>query len=1150
MKNSKSVGIAIAVMMLLALTCGAHIAWGQEVTAGVTGRVTDPSGGPIAGASITARDVARDISYPTETNADGAYYLTRLQIGRYEIKIEAKGFRTAVRPAFELVLNQVARVDVQLVVGVVSETVEITSATPLLQTETTELGTHLDHIVTESIPLITRNYGELTLLAPGVVSTNPGSFTSGQNTFQVGRPYINGNREQTSNYILDGLDNNQHDNNEVAYSPSPDAIQEVNLITQNPSAEFGNFLGGILNTSIKSGTNDYHGGAFEFLRNSDLNANEWSNKINPNNQIPRASLRFNQFGALVGGPIIKNRLFFFADYEGLRNPTTSTPQVFVMSSAERAGNFGEICTDVATNHFDAAGNCLNAKNLPAPQQLYAPQAGVAPTARTAIPFNNLTADGLTLSPAAVAVVTSSLYPMPSVSGTNILNYQQRVNNSADQGDFKIDWIPTDADHVSGRYSQQSVRNPTTETFLLASNGFTDFTYPLRSGVIDWTHTLGPTLLNDFRMGLSYFPVSQGYTNPTGQNLPQMFNIPGSTSPFLPSLQGLFGNVTNIGNNLAQFNTFADTVIQVSDSVSKTYNNHEFHFGFQFNRYRDNFLYPGNEGLAGFFNFNGQYTGNGPGGTSGGAGLADFMLGLPNNLGIGEGVGNRHMQNSIFALYGQDSWRLRRNLTLNLGLRWEVNTPRAAAEGNAVNYGLIGGAIITPTTNNGSSALYNQYNGITNFQPRIGIAWQPDFVKNTVIRAAYGVSNFTESNGVNNLLTQNPPFETAHNVTFAPTTNLPGSTLDQGFVGFPTGCTLALAVAFDPVCFKGVNIHAFDVNLRPAVHYQWNLSVQHQFGNSTTVQAGYVGQSNQHLSNIIMLQQKQLNADGTITPSPFLNPTLLGEIGQGRYTLSNGISTYNALQLVLQERFTRGLQAQVNYTWSKCLSDTPGFYGQYGDNVPTEAQTIAGWAFPQNPYDQQGDYGKCPQNIASLFNGYVVYELPFGHGRRYASSVGNALNYAIGGWRVSSSFVFHSGFAQTIFASSDTSGTGGFSTRANCVKGVSSRVPMAFDPVTGGVTFLNPAAVTTPAAGTFGNCPVGAFDGPGYKDADLSIAKDFHFTERHSLEFRMDALNFTNTPNFNFGQEYSGQHTAGASNYGEIFTSQGARQIQFGLKYTF
>jgi hypothetical protein len=1143
MKNSKSVGIVLVVMILLALTSGAHLALGQEVTASITGTVTDSSGAPVAGASVVARDVARDVSYPTETNADGAYYLTRLQIGRYEIKIEAKGFRTAAHPEFELVLNQVARVDVQLQVGTVSDTVEIGGTAPLLQTDTTELSTHLDHVVTESIPLITRNYGELTLLVAGVVSTNPGSFTSGQNTFQVGRPYINGNREQTSNYILDGLDNNQHDNNEVAYSPSPDAIQELNLITQNPSAEFGNFLGGILNTSIKSGTNAYHGSAFEFLRNGDLNANEWSNKINPLNQVARADLRFNQFGATFGGPIIKNRLFVFVDYEGLRNPTSSTQTVQVLSAAERAGNFGELCT----SGFNGAGICAKAS-----EQLFAPQTGVAPTARAPIPFNNLTADGLTLSSAAVAVVTSSLYPLPNVAGTNNLNYQQSTNNSADQGDVKIDWNPTDADHVSGRYSQQSVRNPTTETFLLASNGFTDFNYPLRSGVVDWTRTLGPTFLNDFRIGLTYFPVSQGFSNPTGQNLPQMFGIPGSPSQFLPSLQGLFGNVTNIGNNLGAFNTFADTVIQVGDSATKTYNNHEFHFGFQFNRYRDNFLYPGNEGLAGFFNFNGQYTGNGPGGTSGGAGVADFLLGLPNNLGVGEGVGNRHLQNSIYALYGQDSWRIRRNVTLNLGLRWEVNTPRAAEEGNAVNYTLFGGNVLTPATGDGGlgKALYKQYNGITNFQPRIGVAWQPDFWKNTVIRAAFGVSNFSESNGVNNLLTQNPPFETAHNVTFAPTTDLPASTLDQGFVGFPTGCTLALAIAFDPVCFQGVNIHAFDTHLRPAVHYQWNLSVQHQFGNNTTVQAGYVGQDNQHLSNIIMLQQNQLNANGTITPTPFLNPTLLSEVGQARYSLSDGISTYNALQLVVQERFTHSLQAQFNYTWSKCLSDTPGFFGQFGDNVATEAQTIAGWAFPQNPYDQQNDYGKCPQNVASLFNGYLVYELPFGQGQRFANNVGNALNLLVGGWRVSSSMVFHSGFAQTIFASSDTSGTGGFSTRADCVSGVPAHVPLTFDPATGGETFLNPAAVTTPAKGTFGNCPVGAFDGPGFKDADLSIAKDFKFTERQSLEFRMDALNFTNTPNFNFGQEFSGQHTAGASNYGEIFTSQGARQIQFGLKYRF
>ena len=1143
--------VLLCAALFVALVASVTPAWGQEVTGAINGTITDASGSPILGATVTAKDTARGTEYPTQTNGDGAYYLTHLPVGNYELRVEAKGFQTAAHPPFDLVLDQVARVDVQMTVGAMSQTVEVSGVPPLLQTETTDLSTHIDHVVTENIPLITGNYNQLTLLTPGAVSTNAGAFTSGQNTFQVGRPYINGNREQTNNYILDGIDNNQSDNNEVAYSPSTEAIQEFNLVTQNPSAEFGNFLGGIVNTTVKSGTNSYHGNVFEYLRNDALDARQWSDGLT---DTPKAALRYNRFGATFGGPIIKNRLFFFVDYEGQRMDSPSTQTVNVLSAAERTGNFGELCTA----GFNGAGMCndLQDGNI----QLYAPAAGTNPQNRTIIPFNNLTAAGFTLSPAALAIVNSPLYPLPNAGGLKF-QYTQRVLNNADQGDVKIDWTPTGEDRVFGRYSQQSFRNPTTQTYDLANNGFTDFNYPLKNGVIGWTRTIDPTLINDFRAGFSYFPVSQGFINPTGENLPQMFGIPGSTSSFLPSIQGLFGNVANIANPLSAANTFADTVFQIGDSIVKTHGNHEFHVGVQFNNYRDNFLYPGNEGLAGFFNFNGQYTGNptlidpanpksAP--LSIGSGLADFLLGLPNNLGIGEGVGNRHVRNNLWGIYGQDNWRIRPNLTLNLGLRWELNTPRAAQDDNAVNYQLFGGNLITSQMNNQGlgAALYKQYNGRANFQPRIGIAWQPGFLKNTVIRAAYGVTSFNESNGVNNLLTANPPFETAHNVTFAPTTTLPPSTLDDGFVGFPTGCTLALAVVFDPICFQGVNIHAFDIHIRPAVQQEWNLTVQHQFGSSTTVQLGYVGENDQHLSNIIMLQQKQLNADGTISPSPFLNPTLLGEIGQGRYSLSNGISNYNALEASLQERLSRGLQAQVNYTWSKCLSDTPGFFGQFGDNVATEAQTIAGWAFPQNPYNQIGDYGRCPQNIASIFNGYVVYELPFGHGRQFGNDSSTLVNLIAGGWRVSSGFIFHTGFAQTIFASSDTSNTGGFSTRADCVPGVSGRVPMVFNPANNGVSFLNPAAVTTPAAGTFGDCGVGAFDGPGYKSADISLSKSFSITERQALEFRMDMTNFTNTPIFNFGQEFSGQHTAGATNYGEIFTSQGARQIQFGLKYSF
>jgi len=300
----RSTGLAglLSVCLITLLSAVAPCAEGQGVTAAITGTITDPSGAAIADAEVTATDTARGTAYKTETNSEGAYYLTHVPVGTYELKVEAKGFQTAVRSAFELVMGQVARVDVQMTVGAMAQSVEVTGATPLLQTDTTDIGTHIDNIVTENVPLITGNYNKLTLLTPGAVSTNPGAFTSGQNTFQVGRPYINGNREQTNNYILDGIDNNQSDNNEVAYSPSVEAIQEFNLITDTPSAEFGNFLGGIVNTTIKSGTNSYHGSAFEFFRNDALNANEWSNNLTG---VPRPALRYNRFGGAFGGPIIR-----------------------------------------------------------------------------------------------------------------------------------------------------------------------------------------------------------------------------------------------------------------------------------------------------------------------------------------------------------------------------------------------------------------------------------------------------------------------------------------------------------------------------------------------------------------------------------------------------------------------------------------------------------------------------------------------------------------------------------------------------------------------------------------------------------------------------------------------------------------------------
>jgi hypothetical protein len=1114
----------------------------QEVTAGIIGTVVDASGSPIQGATATAKDLARGTEWSATTNETGTYNITRLPVGTYDLRVSAPGFQTAVKSSVTLVLNQNARVDVQMKVGQVAETVEVSGAQPVLQTQTTELSTVIDSRANEALPLATRNYNQLTLLAPGAVSTNPSAFTGPQASFQVGRPYVNGNREQTNNYILDGMDNNQIDNNDVAYAPSVDAIQEFNLITQNASAEFGNYLGGLVSVTLKSGTNSYHGSVFEFFRNDALNANTWANgltrggpvvagKTDSNGVGLKPLLRWNEFGATFGGPILKDKLFFFADYQGSRFDQPGTNNNFgVFTTAQRHGDFSGICTEGFT-----VGVCNNPAH-----QLFNPFSAATPAART--PFlNNQIPAGL-ISHAASGILNSPLYPAPTtellaLQSSNQTNFTHSSTN-LDQGDLKIDWNASGKDHVSGRYSQQSVRNPTTNSQALLGNSLN--TFPLQNLVVDWTRTVSASLVNDARVGYSYFPVTEGFSNPTGQNLGQQFGIAGVPDVFLPAMT--FGGAISLVGNNNLIQSFHDTVIKFEDTATWTKGRHVFHTGFQAFRYRTNIFYPGNEGVAGQFGFTGQFTGNGSAAATG-LGAADFLLGLPTTLGVGANAGNRYLNNSLFAAYGQDNWRMTDRLTLNLGLRWEVNTPRAETQDRITNYDPITGQVSLGN----DAANYNQYNGITNFQPRLGVAWQP-FSDNTVVRAAFGMSNFAESTGTGNLLFQNPPFTIAHNLTNVGL-NVPTSTLDQGFSGFPaSSCTPQAAAASSPQCFSGATIHLFDRDFRPAVSRQWNLSVQHQFGNSTTLQVGYVGQHIDHLVDIRLLNQKVLNADGTTSPSPFLvgNPALKNEIGQARLTASGAIQNYNALQATLQQRLTHGLQFQANYTWGKCMTNSSGFFAEFGDINPGLSQAGNDYFFFQNTLNPQADYGRCPNDVASLFNGYLTYDLPFGRKRTYGGNLNPVVNAILGDWQINSIFNVHSGFAITAQAP-DSSQTGSGFPRANCVGSPEqgSHEPVTVNGVTG-LQWLDPNSVAVPATGTFGNCAVGSFRGPGLSTMDLGLSKFFPITERQSLEFRVEAINFTNTPIFVRPID----SVSSSSAFGVVTNAQGERNIQFGLKYRF
>ena len=1082
---------------------------GQEVTGAISGIVTDPSGAAIAGAKVTAKDLDRGTVSSNTTAGNGFYNFPRLPVGRYEVRAENPGFQASVQPDVVLQLNQNARIDFQMQVGNVNQTVEVSAAAPVLQTQTTQLSTVIDARTNTQLPLATRNYVQLTLLAPGSVHPNPQNFENGQTTGNGARPYINGNREQANNFILDGVDNNQASDNLVGYAPSPDAIQEFNLISQNASAEFGNFMGGIVSTSIKAGSNGFHGDVFEFFRNDKLNANQWSNNFAGRNPVtgqpvrPRALLRWNEFGATLGGPIKKDKLFFFVDYQGERFDTPASNNAFtVLTAKERSGDFSELLSQ---------GIHIQNPNPNGPAFI-----------NNVIPAN-------LLSPAAMKIVNSQYYPLPINS--NLVNNQTNTVHNAtnvDQGDARVDWNVSDRDRVFGRYSQAFMTIPSTNSQPLIYSGFAN--YPIHNGVLDWTRTMGPSLVNDARIGVNYVVINNGAASNGLPDLNKQFGIPDIPSSILTGQAFSTNNfISNIGNsNIYQL--FADTTIEYEDTAILTKGSHTMHFGFQGYRQRINTFYSGNNGLGGTFSYNGQYSGRAE---------SDFLLGLPDEVGSGTSGGTWGQRANIFGAYLQDDWRASNHLTINLGLRYEIHTPWVEVHDRQTNFGLISGAIEQPGQNGNSRALYNTYNGIGNWQPRIGFAWTPGG-GNTVIRAAYTLSSYLEGTGTNLRLTINPPFSSEHDGLY---TNLayPASTLDQGFstlIG-TNPCTQAGLLAASPACFAGVTLRVWDPNVMPALSNQWNFTVQRQVGNSTTVQLGYVGQRATHLMVATPYLQKQLLANGTVVNSPYLsgNPVLQKEIGQISGTASDGNQSYNALQAVFQRRLAQGLSFQANYTWSKCMEDSIGYYGAGGQSAPASAY----W---QNLYNKKSEWGPCFFDASQIFSGYITYDLPFGRNRMFGKNMNRILDGFVGGWEVNAIASFHGGFPLTI-SSSDQSGTKARSARADCL---SPAVVFGEQDVTatlgGGYQWFSPAPYAKPKKGTFGSCGVGTVRGPGLHTVDLSVVKHFAVTEHQNLEVRGEFINVSNTPILNAPNRSIG------SNLGVVSSSQGARNIQLGVKYNF
>ena len=1111
----------LRIFAALALVCAPVLA--QEVSASLTGVVTDPSGAVVANASVTLRDIDRGTLWPTETNEAGIYFFPRVPAGNYELKIEARGFKTATRTNIGLEVNQRGRVNLTLEVGAVTESIDVTGEAPLLQTDTTIVGSTITSNNLSNAPIRSRNYIVLTLLAPGVTTTNPAGFLNDQRTTGGGRPYVNGNRKEANNFLLDGIDNNQVSDNLTSYMPNLDAISEVKMITNNASAEFGNFQGGVVNVTMKAGTNALHGSWFHFFRNEKLNANAWSRNWTlgaDGKSLPRGFIRYNSFGGTLGGPVEipkvihgKDKLFFFMDYMGVRRPTPPTIGTpTLIPEAFRRGDFSRLLA----NTGNEVGRSI---------QLYNPFSLNAQGQRT--PFTNNQIPLSLQSPVARNLFADqSLYPLPINN-----NFRQNYISSSssrlnlDQGDMRVDAKPSERDDISVRYAHSFQAIPGFASFPLSFNSFNNS--PFKAGVVNWTRTISPRLVNEVRIGVNRITLHNGGEDKGYPDLNQKLGIQGVNSTGLLAIN-LINGVASIGgsSNIGTQQLFANATFHYADNLTIIRGRHSMKTGFNILRQRMNTFYAGNNGRIGFMEFNGQYT------ATSSAAVAwpdsDFFLGLPSRLGRGLSSGTWGHRKIIWGFYYQDDWRITDTLTLNLGLRWEYHTPLIEVKDRQSNFEPFTGKLLLAGQGGASRALYEPFK--KDFQPRVGFAWQPRALAHFVLRGAYTISSFMEGTGTNLRLPLNPPFNFEYEAVYnQPQFALPPSNAEQGLT--------ALRPA-DP--YRSANIRLWDPFVRPANTQQWNLAVERQFADIVGT-VGYVGQHGTHLVVPMPYFQRQLlgiNAQGQpiTAPSPFLsgNPAL-AVIAQISGTATGANQQYHSLQATARKRMGKGLEFQAAYTFSKGMSDAIGYYGEGG-------QSASQSAYWQNLYDQRAEWGPTYFDAKHMFTLSHVWDVPVGKGRTFLSGIHPVLNGFLGNWQLAGILSLRSGFPLTI-QGANNSGTNSRGARASVVAGRSGGNTRG--QVGLGSRWFDTTTYRNTVAGEFGNVGLGTERGPGLKTYDISIQKEFPIWERVRLEFRAEFFNLTNTPIFS-----APNRSVTSSTFGELAGAQGERNGQLALRLTF
>lgn len=1142
----KSKLFRILSVCVLALSACLPSMLAQTVTGSITGVVTDSSGAVITGARVIAHALDTGIDTSATTNADGVYRIQFLPIGHYQVTVQANGFQTSTVPPFSLEVLQIATFNVKMQVGSASTTVGVSAAAPILNAESPTIDSTFTANTIANLPLNGLDFSALTLYLPGSVNT---SGTSGTTTFERSTSYtdlpnVNGNRAQANNYSLEGIDINEDYNNLISYSPAPEALEEVKVLTADSPADYGNVNGAGVVSILKSGTNQFHGSAYGYVQDYRMNANSYLNGLT-NPVTPINPFSFAQFGGTVGGPILHNRLFFFADYLGSRWHQGGLGTASVIPDAMRNGDFSALL---------AGSN---------PIQLYDPENNFAPYPNNqGIPIVNPVAKFLFANPNYYPDCGSSNPTTPKggkcltpEDGIAQNNYEAPIRSykANNQGDIKFEFDPRPSDKITGFYSMSTAYDGSTAVLAISFPGVNLFpTWLLGT---NWVHTFSPTLVNSARVGFTRTKWSEGLpTDPTGA-----FGTAGNSKVGISftgqayegfTYQNLNNGLSGVGTSAYNGNNLIDNTYSYIDNLTWQRGRHYLSMGIQALRYQNNYPTGNNSGYLGSLNYSGVFTANPALKNAGGYGPADFVLDRVQSASVtlnSINVGQRQWRT---AGYVQDSYKATSKLTLTGGLRYEFDEPWVEQNNKTGTVDLTTGQILyahrIPTGAPAGAGLCKNracyQPNFRQFMPRIGVAYQAS--DRWVVRAGYGANSFFEGNSFNQRLTSITPFIQAVSVSVtAPT---PGAvtaprSAEEGFTGGTTQF--------------GGTFNVYPQDIAPAYVQDWNLAVQYAMTHTASLQVSYVGEKGDHIEDYGNVNQYRVNGDPT--SAPFYNNQYIGVngidagLGIGPNSLliteSRAMMNYNALQAVLRQHLNHGLEFTANYTYGRAMTNS---LGNYALNV----NGFSG-AF-QNYYDSGADYGSAGYDVRHNFSATGVYALPVGRGQQYLSHINRIAEQAIGGWKISTAMVAYSGFPESITGGSNNSNSYG-SSRVNQyrplkVRGRSnnnwfgtdaSAVPCTTAGVDNGV-----CAFGVPAVNAFGTSRNGAVHGPGFFNADLSAFKDFHIAERQAVGFRFDAFNAFNI--VSYGNPDTGIND---TNFGDVSRQNPRsteRHLQFSARYTF